>query len=387
MIVLRKNADRRIAKGHMWIFSNEIADPAVSSLRPGDIHEVSTHKGEFVGMAYVNPASLITARILSRRRIEIDETFLRDRIHAAHERRRVLYPNRDHYRIVFGESDLLPGLVVDKYRDVIVVQSLTAGIERMIGAIVQILVELFEPQCIFLRNDSQVRNLEGLPLEKRPAYGDVPENVTIQSGSLNFLVDIVGGQKTGHFLDQADNREAVHRYVSQGDVVGDLFSYSGAWGLHAAAAGAERVECVDSSQPALETAMENARLNGLEEKVFLANEPVLSFLKRTRESYDLIVLDPPAFVKNRHLVKEGVKGYIDVNRRALTKLKSGGILITCSCSHHLDWSGFEDVLGSAARQSGKDLRILETMGQGPDHPYLLAMPETRYLKVIVAQAV
>lgn len=387
MITLKKNADRRIRQGHLWVFSNEIQAPPISELSPGSLHELEDSRGEFLGMVYANPASLIVARILSRRKRAIDTDFFRERIAAAFERRTRLFPDRNVYRLVFGESDLLPGLVVDRYTEFLAVQSLTAGVDHFLNAVIETLCELLSPTGVYLRNDSHFRELEGLTSEKGVAFGSVPDTVTIPSGELRILVDIANGQKTGFFLDQESNRSLLKRYVFPGSRVLDLFCYTGAWGLHAAAAGAGHVTAVDVSRGALKMAEQNAGLNGLSGLFNPVRGSAVEFLKKSDEEWDIIVLDPPAFIRSRSQIPGGRKGYIDVNRRALGKLASGGILVTCSCSHHLDAVGFEEILLAASRQSGRELRILETRGQGPDHPVLLSMPETRYLKVVVAQVV
>lgn len=387
MISLKGQKDRRVRKGHLWIFSNEIESPPVSSLEPGSIHELTDHAGEFMGMVYVNPASLITARLLSTRRRDIDADFIHERISSALGRRTTLYRDRDHYRLVYSESDLLPGLVVDRYGDTLVVQSLTAGMDSMLEWVQEALVDLLEPQGIYLRNDSQFRTLEGLPLEKRILYGSVPDKVEISSRGLRILVDVVNGQKTGFFLDQESNRDAIERYIPPGARILDLFSYSAAWALRGLASGAESAIAVDSSRGALDMAMANAGLNDVAGRLAVVKQPVVDYLKKCREKFDLVVLDPPAFIKSRSQVKDGRKGYIDVNRRAMMRIDSGGILVTCSCSHHLDLEDFMAVIQSASTQSGRQLRILEVRGQGPDHPVLLSMPETRYLKVVIAQVV
>lgn len=386
MITLRKNADRRIRKGHLWVFSNEIAHPPVAELEPGSVHDLVDAGGEFIAVVYANPNSLIAARILSRRKIDIDGNFISGRIRQALDFRKRLFPQRESYRLVFGEADLLPGLVVDRYGPILAVQSLTAGMDRLLDEVVESLVEELHPEGIYLRNDSPMRNLEGLTLEQRVLYGAIPKTIPIDSWGLTFLVDIPNGQKTGYFLDQESNRTLMKQYVTPGSTVLDLYCYTAAWGIHAAAAGASEVTAVDSSRAALAVAESNAELNGVQERVRTVKDSAVDFLKKTRESWDVVILDPPAFIKSRSAVKEGQGGYIDVNRRALVKLNPGGILVTCSCSHHLDQASFEDILLSASRQSGKELRILDVRGQSPDHPALLSMPETRYLKVIVAQA-
>ncbi len=356
-------------------------------MEAGSIHEIQDAAGEFLGMVYANPASLITARILSHKKVEIDEAFLEQRIGAALERRQRLFPERDFYRLIFGEADLLPGLIVDRYGAVLAVQSLTAGMDALLDKVLAVLVRYLGPEGIYLRNDSPSRVLEGLSQEKRIAYGSIPDTVIISSSGLKFLVDVADGQKTGFFLDQEANRPLMKQYVFSGAKVLDLFCYTGAWGLHAAAAGAAEVTGVDSSPGAIQLAESNAALNGMEGRFYAVRHNALEFLKRSHETWDVVILDPPAFIKSRSQIKEGQKGYIDFNRRALTKLNPGGILVTCSCSHHLDAQTFEETLAIAARQSGKELRILDIRGQGPDHPFLLSMPETRYLKVIVAQVV
>jgi 23S rRNA (cytosine1962-C5)-methyltransferase len=387
MISLKKNHDRRIRRGHLWVFSNEIGDPPVSRLEPGTVHELRDASGEFLGMVYVNPNSLIAARILSRKRTQIDEAFLQQRIATALAFRKRLFPSKDSFRLFFGESDLLPGLIVDKYGTVLVLQTLTAGVDALLDTILTVLIDELSPEGIYLRNDSPMRLLEGLQQEKRLAYGNIPEDLTIDSDGLRLLVDVLEGQKTGYFLDQEFNRRIMKDFTFPGAKVLDLFCYTGAWGLHAAAAGAEEVTAVDSSERALDLARSNAERNCMASRFRAVREPVIDFLKKTSEMWDVIILDPPAFVKGKAQLKEGTKGYIDANRRALTKLKPGGILITCSCSHHMDEESFENAILAASRQSGKDLRILAIRGQGPDHPYLLSMPETKYLKLIAAQAV
>jgi 23S rRNA (cytosine1962-C5)-methyltransferase len=359
----------------------------VSQLEPGSVHELCDSRGEFLGMVYANPASLITARMLSRRKRPIDLDFCLERIQAAAERRNRLFPNREIYRLVYGEGDLMPGLIVDKYGPLLVVQSLTAGMDRLQDDVVQALVEIMKPEGIFLRNDSSFRALEGLSLEKTVAYGTVPDPLIVASHGLRFQLDVPNGQKTGFYLDQECNRPVLSQYVFPGASVLDLFCYTAAWGLHAAAAGAEMITAVDSSRSALDLAASNAELNNMKDRFTFVRDSALDFLKKTHDQWDVVILDPPAFIKSRAQVKEGQKGYIDLNRRALGKIKPGGILVTCSCSHHLEAQVFEEVLQSASKQSGKDLRLLDVRGQGPDHPVLLSMPETRYLKVIVAQLV
>ncbi|MEJ2718281.1 MAG: class I SAM-dependent rRNA methyltransferase [Deltaproteobacteria bacterium] len=387
MITLKKHGDRRIRKGHLWVFSNEIAEPPVASLKAGGIYELRDSTGEFLGTVYANPASLISARILSRKKIKIDREFLAERIQAALDRRNCFIRDRDAYRLVFGESDSLPGLIIDRYKDYLVVQTLTAGMDLLCDQIVEVLRGLLEPAGIYVRNDVGVRSLEGLPQVKSLAYGEVPEAVEIHSGGLRFLVDTANGQKTGFYLDQEWNRSLMKHYVVPGARVLDLFCYTGAWALHALAAGAREAVGLDSSRGALKLATENAVLNGMDDRFQTVRDNAVDFLKKAKEQWDVIILDPPAFVKSRARIKEGRAGYIDVNRRALGRIASGGFLVSCSCSHNIDAPTFEGILLAASRQSNRELRILDYRSQGPDHPMLLTMPETRYLKVFVAQVV
>ncbi len=387
MITLKKNAHRRVLGGHLWVFSNEIADPPVRELEQGSIHELRDSAGEFLAMVYANPLSLISARIFTRKKRAIDGAFLRERLRAALEARRRLFPDRNAYRVVFSESDFLPGLIVDRYGDYLALQTLTAGMELLQDLVIEVLVEILSPTGVYLRNDTPVRSLEGIPQYKRVAHGEVPDRVEIDSHGIRLLVDMLNGQKTGFFLDQEWNRYLMRSYVRPGWRVLDLFSYTAAWGLHALKAGADEVIAVDASAAALALAEGNARMNGLSDRLITLKDNALDFLKKSSDKWDMVILDPPAFIRTRSGIKEGCKGYIDLNRRAIGKLQPNGLLVSCSCSQHLDRTGFEDVLLAAARQAGRQLRILDTRGQGPDHPVLLSMPETRYLKVVVAQAI
>jgi 23S rRNA (cytosine1962-C5)-methyltransferase len=293
------------------------------------------------------------------------------------------------YRVVHGEGDFLPGLVVDKYGDYLSVQLLTWGMERRKGLIIAVLREMFAPRGIVARNDVSVRSLEGLGEGVELLHGDAPQHLLIEEHSLRFRVDLLHGQKTGHFLDQKENHLLLKERV-RGKEVLDCFSYSGSWGIHAAHFGASRVTGVDSSQRAVALAEENAALNGfagiVEFEVADAFERLRS-LKGEGRSFDVVVLDPPAFVKSRKVLKEAMKGYFTINRRAMELLRPGGSLITCSCSHHMEREMFRDLLANAAQQAGREMRLVEVRSQAPDHPVLVSMPETDYLKCFVLQAV
>ncbi|WP_432821040.1 class I SAM-dependent rRNA methyltransferase [Trichloromonas sp.] len=386
-LVLRSGHDRRVRSGHPWIFSNEI-DHIEPESAAGEAVEVFSSRGDFLGTAYTNPHSLIAARLLSRRRESIDTPdFFRQRIQAALDHRLGVYPDETALRIVHGEGDELPGLVVDRYGDVLSIQLLTLGMEQRRPAILAALRETFRPRAIVARNDVAVRELEGLPQQVELLEGELPAELIVTEHGLKSRVDILGGQKTGHFLDQKENHLALKGRVA-GRRVLDLFCYSGNWSLHAAHFGAKEVIGVDISAGAVELARDNARLNGFGSTCSFVKADVFDLLRemgRDRQRFGAIVLDPPAFVKNRKKLKEAIKGYLTVNRRAMELLEPGGTLFTCSCSYHMDRETFVDTLRQAGQQAGRTLRLLEMRGQAYDHPVLLACPETEYLKCAVLQ--
>jgi 23S rRNA (cytosine1962-C5)-methyltransferase len=388
-IVLARGEDKRIRGGHQWIFSNEIREISGEKV-PGEAAEAFDAGGSFVGAGYYNPGSLIAVRLLSRQRADIDGAeFYRQRIAAALALRRLLYPEMETFRVVYGEGDLLPGLVVDKYGDYLSVQLLTSGMERRKGLITGVLREMFTPRGIVARNDVSVRSLEGLEEKVELLQGDAPEDLVIEEHTLRFRVDLLHGQKTGHFLDQKENHLLLKERV-KGKVVLDCFCYSGSWGIHAALFGAREVTCVDSSQRAVALAEENAALNcfaGIIKCEAADAFERLRSLKGEGRSFDVVVLDPPAFVKSRKSLKEAMKGYFTINRRAMELLRPGGFLITCSCSFHMEREMFRDLLANAAQQARREMRLVEVRSQAPDHPVLLSMPETEYLKCFVIQAV
>lgn len=384
MIKLKKNHDRRVRKGHLWVFSNEIEDPPVSELEPGSVRDIADSSGEFIGRAYVNPQSLITARILTHRKEPIDRDFLYGRLERALEYRSKIYGNRTAYRLVFAESDGLPGLVVDRYGAHLSMQSTTAGMDALLPDVVEVLIDMLEPEGIFLRNDVPIRELEGLDQEKRLLHGTVPDTIEIDCHGVRTIVDVINGQKTGWFFDQQENRRLAVKYSFPGADVLDLYSYSAGWGLQAAKAGADNVTAVDSSRGALKLADATTELNGLGDIVHTVRDNILEFLKKAHKSRDLVILDPPALIPSRSKVREGRKGYIDINKRALSVVRPGGFMITCSCSHHLEYDAFTDIVRIAAQGTGRTVRIVDSRPQAPDHPILVSMPETAYLKVLVA---
>jgi 23S rRNA (cytosine1962-C5)-methyltransferase len=387
---LRRHEDRRIRQGHHWVYSNEV-DTVATPLRefaPGDQALLCTAGGKPLGVAFVNPHSLICARLLERRAAQaLGADFLHARLRRALALRERLF-DEPFYRLVYGDSDGLPGLVVDRYGEVLVLQVGTAGMERLIEELVVALVELLAPAGILLRNDASVREMEQLPLYTRVAYGAVPGVLELRENGVRFRVDPHGGQKTGWFYDHRPSRRRAAELARDRRVL-DVFSYVGGWGVQAAAAGARAVTCVDSSQPALELAAANAALNGVSGRMdFRAGNAFdeLQALARAGERFDLVVLDPPAFIKRRRDQKSGETAYHRLNRAAMEVLADDAILVSASCSMHLAEQALVDILRTAAHHAGRELQILEFGGQGPDHPVHPAIPETRYLKTVIARA-
>jgi 23S rRNA (cytosine1962-C5)-methyltransferase len=379
-LTLRRGHDHRLRGGHPWVFSNEIAaldGPA----EPGAAVEIIAADGQRLGTGYYNPHSLIAARLLTRRNESIDTSqYFIAALQKALEYRRRLRGDLEAMRLVHGESDALPGLVIDRYGDVLSVQLLTKGMDVRRELIVAALCELFAPRAIVARNDSAARELEGLPRGVELLHGEAPEPVVTAVNGLRLAVDVVGGQKTGLFLDQRENCRRLHGLV-QGTEVLDLFCYAGAWSLHAASYGAAKVTGVDASAAAVRQAEANARLNGLADRCRFVAADVFDFLREQRgHRYGTVILDPPAFIKSRKHLAEGQKGYLTVNRRALEMVAPGGILVTCSCSHHLDRATFLALIAQAAHQARRNVRLVEMRGQASDHPVLPACPETDYLK-------
>jgi 23S rRNA (cytosine1962-C5)-methyltransferase len=376
---LQPGAERRLLQGHRWVFSNEIAD-GLKECEPGSWVQVVTSKGVPLGSGYVNPHSLIAVRLVCPPGQDLDRAFFVKLVQRAAGHRRRIYPGAECYRLVFGEADGLPGLVVDRYGDVLVYQINTLGMARLEPLLQEILLEELKPQALVYRHDAQVRALEGLDMTRGVAYGQVPSEHWVEIEGLKFLVDTVEGQKTGLYLDQRDNRRALAPWVA-GRRVLDLFCYDGAWALAAAHLGAREAVGVDRSAGAVARALRNAERNQLAERCQFHQGDVLAFLKDVEKgSFDVIVVDPPAFAKSKKTLAEAQKGYIDLNRRALRALAPGGVLVSCSCSYHLSEELFRTVLLRAAQADGRQLRVLEARGQALDHPVLLAMPETRYLK-------
>jgi len=379
MDVVYLNRTSRVLTGHLWVFSNELAT-SLKGYEPGSIVELRDKREHFLGIGYINPHSLIAVRILTREREEINHNFIKRRILDALEYRRRFPGETDSFRVVNSEGDYIPGLIVDRYGSCLSLQFLTLGMESMSEAVMEVLDEIFSPSTIVLRNDSTVRLLEGLQLEKKVIKGSLDTLPVIREGSLFFEVDPLRGQKTGFFLDQRENRSAFTTLVTGGEGL-DLFCYTGAWGIRLAESGA-CVRGIDDSDYAIAQAGRNAAMNNLSGRCSFEKANVLRFLEREGAEgrrYDFIVLDPPAFVKSKVKVKEGMKGYREINSLATGLLKKGGLLATSSCSYHIDRVMFIDIVRSAARDAGRQARLIEVRSQAKDHPVLLSMPETGYL--------
>lgn len=372
---------KRINGGHLWVFSNEIYE-STRGYAPGSLVELFDRHESFLGTGYINPNSLISVRVLSRERAEINRDFFVKRMREAFDLRKRLFEGRDALRLLYSEGDYLPGLIADRYGKCIVLQFLTYGVESFKDMIIELVDEILDPDVIVLKNESRSRAIEGLPLYKELIKGSLDRLPVIEENGLSIEIDPFGGQKTGYFLDQKDNRRALRQYLKGGKGL-DLFCYSGAWSLAAAMWGAE-VTGVDESERAIGQAKKNAVMNALQGRAAFVRDDVFSFLRRSvadnREKYDFIVLDPPAFVKSSAKMKEAVKAYREVNRLSMGLLKRGGLLVTSSCSYHLGREMFLEMLREASKDAQRGLRLLELRSQDRDHPVLLAMPETEYLK-------
>ncbi len=381
---LGRQQDRRLRAGHLWVYSNEVDNAAtpLKAFEPGQPVQIEDAKGKWLGLGYVNPNSLICARLVSRDRgVALDESLLTHRIKVALALRERLYP-APFYRLLFGETDGVPGVVVDRYADVLAVQITTAGMEAQRDALIGALVKVLQPRGVVLRNDAAVRELEGLERYTELAYGDVPDRVTVEEGGCRFEVSPSLGQKTGWFYDQAANRDQFVRYVAGGRVL-DVCSYVGAWSIRAAVSGARAVTAVDASSQALEQVSRNAGINAVSERVTTLKGDAfqaLRELRAQRERFDVVVLDPPAFIKRKKDMKEGMLAYRRLNEAALALLERDGLLVTASCSFHMHRDDLLRTVQQAARHGDRSLQLLQQGQQSPDHPIHPAIPETAYLK-------
>ena len=386
-LVLKRNQDRRVRSGHPWVFSNEI-DHFEGEPAPGALVDVQDSRGAFLGRAYYNAHSLIAARLLTRGRDDVDAAFFVKRIERALRLRESLLPGERVCRVVYGEADLLPGLVIDRYGDTLAVQILTLGMEQRAEMIREAIEKTLKPRGVVRMADASVRTLEGLPLVREVWWGEVPERIDVAFEGFQLEANLMGGQKTGLFLDQRFNRRRAEARA-KGRRVLDMFAYQGEWTMHAMRGGAREVLAVDSSEAALAAAGRNLERNGLAAGVTLRKGDafdVLKELERLGERFGMIVLDPPALIKSRRSLAAGSRAYREINRTAMALLEEDGVLVTCSCSHHLDDTLFRQVLLESARSARRPMRVLDWAGEAPDHPQLLAVPETHYLTCAVLQA-
>ena len=393
IVTLKKGEGRTLKAGGAWVYDNEI-DSIVGTFEDGDIVTIYDFDGYFMGYGFINRKSKITIRIMSRyKEHPITEEFLKERVRAAWEYRKQVIDTSS-CRIIFGEADWLPGLVVDKFADVLVVESLALGIDKLKPYILECLVEILKEdgitiRGIYERSDAKVREQEGLPRYKGFIGEPFDTKVEIVENGVKYIVDVQDGQKTGFFLDQKNNRAAIHKICKDKKVL-DCFTHTGSFALNAGIAGASSVLGVDASELGVNQARENARLNHLEDKVSFQCADVfdlLPSLEEKGEKYDVVILDPPAFTKSRQATKNAVKGYREINLRGLKLVKDGGFLATCSCSHFMDPELFAKTIREAARGAHKRIRQVEFHTQAPDHPILWAAEESYYLKFYIFQVV
>jgi 23S rRNA (cytosine1962-C5)-methyltransferase len=380
---LKRGEERRISSGHLWVFSNEIDTGAtpLAAFTPGEVAQIKSQRGQFLGYAYVNPHALICARILSRNPAHpIDRGLLDSRLRAALTLRERLY--RDpYYRLVFGESDGLPGLILDRYGDVVVGQIATAGMEALKETVTEAVRALLSPSVLYWKNDSGARQLEQLPQVAAAAFGEPPAQITAVEAGIRFTAPLTQGQKTGWFYDQTHNRARLARYLRPQSRVLDVCSYVGAWAVTAMKAGAASASCIDSSENALDFARRNAQANGIALETIREDAfDAMKALHARGERFDVVVLDPPAFIKRKKDLPQGQAAYRKLNQLALALMEGEGLLVSCSCSYHLAPEDLVAAIQTAARHTGRFVQILESGGQSPDHPVHPAIPETRYLK-------
>jgi len=386
---LKANADRRLRNGHLWVYSNEIdvAATPLSGFAAGDQAQLEAAGGKPLGIVAMSPNNLICARLVSRDiKVPLDKSLLVHRLNVALSLRDRLF-DKPYYRLVFGDSDLLPGLVVDRFGDILVVQLASATMENHKEDLIAALVQVIKPSGILFKNDSAARDAEGLTRYVETAFGLVPEWVALEENGVKFEAPVIAGQKTGWFYDHRMNRARIAPYV-KGKRVLDLYSYIGGWGVQAAAFGASDVFCVDASAFALDGVERNATLNGFADKITCIEGDVfeaLKELKNSEERFDVIVADPPAFIKRKKDMKNGEGAYRRLNEQAMRLLSKDGILVSASCSMHLPEDDLQNILLTSARHLDRNIQLLERGGQGPDHPVHPAIAETRYIKSITCR--
>ncbi len=387
-LYLKKGQERRLIQGHLWIYSNEIDSvrTPLKNFTAGEQVVVHSAQGKPLGIAYINPHSLICARLVSRKTdIQLDRSLLVHRIKIALSLRERLF-NKPYYRLIFGESDLLPGIVVDRFNDILVLQITTAGMENQRQALLEALDKVLKPAVILLRNDVKMRELEGLSLYQEVVQGNLSATTEIHENQTRFQIDLLKGQKTGWFYDHRMNRARVQTYAKDKRVL-DLFSYAGAWGLEAASAGASEVYSVDASEQALDWLDQSAELNGFSNITSIQGNvfDVLKHLRSEKEKFDIVIVDPPAFIKRKKDFKEGMNAYRRVNQMAMQLCNRDSILVSASCSHHLPAETLLQQIQGAARHLDRFSQLLERGYQGPDHPVHPAIPETAYIKSFITR--
>ncbi len=383
---LRKKAGDRVANGHPWVFANELGD-SDGKYEAGDIVELYSYNGSFIGKGYVNPASQIRIRLLSRNKSEeINDEFFYNRINEAWAYRQSI-GYIENCRLIFGEADGLPALIIDKFNDYLVLQTLALGIDKWKPAIVDALQKIFKPKGIYERNDVPVRELEGLAQQKGFLSEPFDTNIILNENGLKFHVDIENGQKTGYFLDQQDNRRAIQHIVKGADVL-EAFCYTGTFSLHAAHYGAKSVLGLDISENAVKTARRNAELNGLQDicKFDAVNAfDVLKQWGKDNRRYDVVMIDPPAFTKSRENIQKAITGYKEINLRSMKLTKPGGFLVTASCTNLVPPDMFLKIIDMAAKDAKRKIRQVTWQTQASDHPILWHVPSTQYLKFLIVQ--
>lgn len=382
-IYLKKNEERRIKSGHLWVFSNEIAKTE-GGTENGDLVEIFDSKNNLLGSGFYNKNSLIAVRLISESKVDDIYSLLKERISKAFELRKIIYPDRESYRLVFSESDFLPGLIIDKYNNTFVLQVYSAGMQKSIRSIVKVLKEDLNAENIVTKNEPYFRKMEGLPEEDKIFLGSIKEEI-ISVGTIKYKVNFETGQKTGFYFDQTDNRFTIEKFCKGKNVL-DAFCNTGGFGLHAALAGASSVTFVDSSSAAIENANENYALNNLASKADFIVDDVFDFLRKCIEEnkkFDVAILDPPAFAKSKKSLPTAIKGYEKLNRLALQCVNENGFVATSSCSHHVSESEFIKAINTASVKANRKIRLLYFNSASLDHPQLPAMDETRYLKFAV----
>jgi 23S rRNA (cytosine1962-C5)-methyltransferase len=385
-VFIRKGAQYRVESGHPWVYRTEI-DYVEGEFDPGDIVDVYNFRQRFIGRGYINPKSQITVRILSRQQEEIDREFFKKRLQSAWNYRQRFIDEPDYCRLVFGEADFLPALIIDKFGPYFVIQTLALGIDKYKETIVSLLDELFSPEGIYERNDVPVRELEGLKQIKGYLKGQFPTIIKVQENGIPFYADIENGQKTGFFYDQRENRRFLKSFVNGAEVL-DCFCHTGSFSVHAALYGAKQVSAIDISEQAIQLAAKNAELNGVSDRCTFQVANAFDMLRSMSDEgrkYDVVILDPPAFTKSRHSLEGAARGYKEINLRGLKLTRPGGFLVTCSCSYHMDRELFSAIVVDAARDAKRTIREVEYRTQAKDHPILPAASETNYLKFLVLE--